>query len=60
MAGWSNEQVTVSKREYLRRIWAAFRRGKATRQMASIPWEDHWETPLKQFQERFCAPRWHT
>jgi ubiquinone biosynthesis protein COQ4 len=57
LAGWSNEQVTVPRREYLRRIRAAYQRGRRSPEMASILWEEHWTTPLEQFRERFFAPR---
>ncbi|MFL5353805.1 Coq4 family protein [Archangium sp.] len=46
--------------EYLRRVRAAFQRGRVSRPIASIPWEEHWETPLKHFQEQFCSPRENT
>jgi ubiquinone biosynthesis protein COQ4 len=57
LAGWSNEQVTVPKREYVRRIRAAYQRGKRSPEMASVLWEDHWATPLEQLREWFFAPR---
>ncbi|AKJ03754.1 Hypothetical protein AA314_05380 [Archangium gephyra] len=41
---------------YLRRLWAAFRRGADSRQLASFRWEDHWETPMKLLGEQLVAP----
>ena len=41
---------------YARRLWAAFRRGASSRQLASFRWEDHWETPLSTMREQLCAP----
>jgi ubiquinone biosynthesis protein COQ4 len=46
--------------EYLRRVRAAFQRGHVSPPLASIPWEEHWATPLEDFQRRFCAPRENT
>jgi ubiquinone biosynthesis protein COQ4 len=57
LAGWSNEQVTVPKREYLRRIRTAYQRGRSSPEMASVLWEDHWTTPLEQLRARFFATR---
>lgn len=41
---------------YARRLWAAFRRGANSRQLASFRWEDHWETPMKLLSEQLVAP----
>ncbi|KFA93805.1 Coq4 family protein [Archangium violaceum] len=41
---------------YIRRLWAAFRRGADSRQFASFRWEDHWATPMKLLAEQLVAP----
>lgn len=41
---------------FARRMWAAFRRGADSRQIASFLWEDHWETPLALLCEQLVAP----
>jgi ubiquinone biosynthesis protein COQ4 len=41
---------------YVRRLWAAFRRGADSRQFASFRWEDHWETPVALLREQLVAP----
>lgn len=41
---------------YVRRLWAAFRRGADSRQFASFRWEDHWATPVALMREQLIAP----
>lgn len=41
---------------YVRRLWAAFRRGANSRQFASFRWEDHWGTPVALLREQLVAP----
>lgn len=41
---------------YVRRLWAAFRRGADSRQFASFRWEHHWETPVALMREQLIAP----
>lgn len=38
------------------RMRAAYRRGRASRALASIMWEDHWDRPLDELQLLLCAP----
>ncbi|MFY0564045.1 Coq4 family protein [Archangium lansingense] len=42
--------------EYLRRLWAAYRRGRASPQFLDVWFEHHWETPVATLRERLCAP----
>ncbi|WNG20277.1 Coq4 family protein [Cystobacter fuscus] len=42
--------------QYARRLWAAFRRGSQSRQLASFRWEDNWATPLAMLREQLVAP----
>jgi ubiquinone biosynthesis protein COQ4 len=41
---------------YLRRVWAAYRRGRASQQFLSFSFERHWETPVVALSARLCAP----
>lgn len=36
----------------------AYRRGQASRPLAGIFWEDHWEAPLAKLRGEFCVARW--
>ena len=38
----------IARRDYLRRLRRAYRRGRASLPIANIPWEDHWEAPLQE------------
>jgi ubiquinone biosynthesis protein Coq4 len=44
----------------LRRVWklvrAAYRRGKQSRALASVIWEDYWHMPLGDVRALLCAP----
>jgi ubiquinone biosynthesis protein COQ4 len=42
--------------EYLRRLWAAYRRGRASQRFLGFRFEHHWETPVATLRERLCAP----
>ncbi len=42
--------------QYVQRLWAAFRRGSQSRQLASFRWEDNWATPLAMLREQLVAP----
>ena len=46
----------VELSEYLRRLWAAYHRGRASKQFLSFRFEDHWETPVLTLRARLCAP----
>ncbi|MCY1078072.1 Coq4 family protein [Archangium lansingense] len=49
-------QSSIGRSEYLQRLWAAFRRGRASPQFLSVRFEDHWETPVATLRARLCAP----
>lgn len=40
----------------MKRARAAYRRGRRSRILASIAWEEHWHTPLRDLQALVCAP----
>jgi ubiquinone biosynthesis protein COQ4 len=39
------------------RARAAYRRGRRSRALASIVWEDYWHMPLRDLQALLCAPK---
>lgn len=39
-----------------KRARAAYRRGRRSRPLASILWEDYWHTPVRDVQALLCAP----
>jgi ubiquinone biosynthesis protein COQ4 len=39
-----------------RRARAAYRRGRRSRSLASVCWEDYWNMPLRELQALVCAP----
>ncbi len=41
----------------LARARAAYRRGRRSRSLASVRWEDYWHMPLRDLQALLCAPR---
>jgi ubiquinone biosynthesis protein COQ4 len=49
-------QSGVGRSEYLRRVWAAYRRGLASPRFLDFWFEDHWETPVATLRARLCAP----
>lgn len=49
-------QSGVGRSEYMRRLWAAYRRGRASPQFLDFWFEDHWETPVATLRARLCAP----
>jgi ubiquinone biosynthesis protein COQ4 len=46
----------VGRSEYLRRLWAAYRRGRASQQFLDVWFEEQWETPVATLRARLCAP----
>jgi ubiquinone biosynthesis protein COQ4 len=40
----------------LQRARAAYRRGRRSRTLASVYWEDYWHMPLRDVQALLCAP----
>ncbi|WNG20377.1 Coq4 family protein [Cystobacter fuscus] len=47
---------SVGRSEYLRRVRAAYQRGRASQQFLDFPFEEHWETPVATLSARLCAP----
>ncbi|ATB34427.1 Coq4 family protein [Melittangium boletus] len=52
----SAPQSGVGRSEYLRRLWAAFRRGRASPLFLDFWFERNWETPVATLRARLCAP----
>ena len=44
------------RRVVWKRMRAAYRRGRASRSLGSVMWEDHWRKPVRELQELLCAP----
>jgi ubiquinone biosynthesis protein COQ4 len=40
-----------------RRARAAYRRGRRSRTLASVVWEDYWHMPVRELQALLCAPK---
>jgi ubiquinone biosynthesis protein COQ4 len=49
-------QPGVGMSEYLRRLKAAYQRGRASRLFLDVWYEHHWETPVATLSTRLCAP----
>jgi len=49
-------QSGVGMSEFLRRMRAAYRRGRASQQFLGVWFEHHWETPVATLRARLCAP----
>ena len=49
-------QSGVSRSEYLRRVKAAYLRGRASPLFLDFWFEHHWETPVATLRARLCAP----
>ncbi|HEX8433487.1 Coq4 family protein [Archangium sp.] len=49
-------QPGVGMSEYLRRLRAAYHRGRASQQFLGFWFEHHWETPVATLRARLCAP----
>lgn len=49
-------QAGVASSEYLRRVRAAYHRGRASPQFLDFWFEHHWETPVTTLRARLCAP----
>lgn len=39
-----------------KRAWAAYRRGRQSRALASVAWEDYWSMPVHEVRALLCAP----
>lgn len=48
------QQAGVDLSVYVRRVWAAYRRGRASRQFLGFWFEHHWETPVSTLRTRLC------
>lgn len=42
--------------DYFRRVYGAFQRGRHTRELLSVPYEQHWATPLAELVTRLGIP----
>ncbi len=51
-----DRQSGVVHSEYMKRIWAAYRRGRASPLFLDFWFEDHWESPVSKVSARLCAP----
>ena len=51
-----NRQSSVGLSAYLRRVRAAYHRGRASQQFLDFWFEHHWETPVATLSARLCAP----
>ncbi|MFY0524399.1 Coq4 family protein [Archangium gephyra] len=49
-------QSGVSRSEYLRRVKAAYQRGRAAPLFLDFWFEHHWETPVAMVRARLCTP----
>jgi ubiquinone biosynthesis protein COQ4 len=49
-------QSGIGRSEYLRRVRAAYHRGRASQQFLGFWFEEHWETPVATLSARLCAP----
>ncbi|AKJ00387.1 ubiquinone biosynthesis protein COQ4 [Archangium gephyra] len=49
-------QSGVARSEYLRRLKAAYQRGRASQLFLDVWFEHHWETPVAVLSTRLCAP----
>lgn len=48
------QQAGVELSVYVRRVWAAYRRGRASRPLLGFWFEHHWETPVAALRTRLC------
>ncbi len=53
---FKSQHAGVGSREYLRRVWAAYRRGRASPRFLDFWFEEHWATPVSTLRARLCAP----
>ncbi|EPX63304.1 hypothetical protein D187_005710 [Cystobacter fuscus DSM 2262] len=51
-----DRQSGVVHSEYMKRIWAAYRRGRASPLFLDFWFEHHWESPVSKVSARLCAP----
>ena len=51
-----NRGSSIKLGEYVRRVRAAHRRGRASRQFLGFRFEHHWATPVATLREQLCAP----
>ncbi|MFY0575098.1 Coq4 family protein [Cystobacter fuscus] len=51
-----DRQSGVEHSEYTKRIWAAYRRGRASPLFLDFWFENHWESPVSKVSARLCAP----
>ncbi len=53
---FKDPQSGVARSEYLRRVRAAYHRGRASPLFLDFWFENHWETPMATLRERLFAP----
>ena len=46
----------IAMTQYLRRLKAAYHRGRASKQFLGFQFERHWETPVATLRAQLCAP----
>lgn len=46
----------LAKKGHVGEVLRAYRRGRATKWLPTVRWEDHWETPLDELRERLACP----
>ena len=51
-----DRQSGVVHSEYVKRLWAAYRRGRASPLFLDFWFENHWEAPVSKVSARLCAP----
>lgn len=51
-----DRQAGVGTSEYVRRLWGAYRRGRAAPRFLDFWFEDHWETPVASLRAQLCEP----
>jgi ubiquinone biosynthesis protein COQ4 len=53
---FKDPQSGAGRSEYLRRVWAAYHRGRTSPLFLDFWFEHHWETPVSTLRARLCAP----
>ncbi|MET0403608.1 MAG: Coq4 family protein [Cystobacter sp.] len=56
MAALKKNETGVTPAVYLRRLQAAYQRGRVSPVFLGFWFEDHWGTPLPSLREQLCAP----
>ena len=56
LALFGTVRFLLFRRGHLKALARAYRRGKATRFLPTVRWEDHWATPVAELREAFHCP----